>query len=53
MHVKPYLYFLTFLSIFILGSAQAEISPVILKIEHWSTKNGVPVYLLLKMKYLL
>ncbi|HEY2567242.1 MAG TPA: pitrilysin family protein [Candidatus Aquirickettsiella sp.] len=48
MRVKPFFNFFIFLSIFILGSAQAEISPVILKIEHWSTKNGVPVYFVAK-----
>lgn len=48
MYIKPFFYFLTFLSIFIFGSTQAETSPIILKIEHWSTKNGVPVYFVAK-----
>lgn len=37
-----------FLSIFITDITQAETSHVILKIEHWSTKNGVPVYFVAK-----
>jgi len=48
MRVKPFFYFLTFLSIFIIGTTQAETSHVILKIEHWSTKNGIPVYFVAK-----
>jgi zinc protease len=50
MRTKPCFYFLIFLSIFILRTTQAETltSPIILKIEHWSTKNGVPVYFVAK-----
>ncbi len=39
---------MTLLSIFITDVTQAETSHVILKIEHWSTKNGVPVYFVAK-----
>ncbi|MCH9754922.1 MAG: pitrilysin family protein [Candidatus Rickettsiella isopodorum] len=48
MRIKFYFYFLTFLSIFIIGTTQAETPHVILKIEHWSTKNGMPVYFVAK-----
>ena len=48
MQIKPFFYFLTFLSIFIIGTTQAASSHVFLKIEHWSTKNGVPVYFVAK-----
>lgn len=37
-----------FLLIFIVDTTQAETSHVILKIEHWSTKNGIPVYFVAK-----
>ncbi|MEN9450172.1 MAG: hypothetical protein RJA83_786 [Pseudomonadota bacterium] len=39
---------MTFLSVFVNGITQAETPHVILKIEHWSTKNGVPVYFVAK-----
>ncbi len=39
---------MAFLSLFIAGITQAETSHAILKIEHWSTKNGVPVYFVAK-----
>ena len=39
---------MTFLSVFANGTTQAETPHVILKIEHWSTKNGVPVYFVAK-----
>lgn len=39
---------MAFLSLFIAGTTQAETSHAILKIEHWSTKNGVPVYFVAK-----
>ena len=48
MRIKSLFYFLTFLLIFTNGTAQAEASHIILKIEHWSTKNGVPVYFVAK-----
>ena len=48
MHIKLFFYFLTFLSVFVNGITQAETPHVILKIEHWSTKNGVPVYFVAK-----
>ncbi|WP_342147257.1 pitrilysin family protein [Rickettsiella endosymbiont of Aleochara curtula] len=48
MHIKSSFYFLAFLSLFIAGITQAETSHAILKIEHWSTKNGVPVYFVAK-----
>jgi zinc protease len=48
MRVKHFLYFFTFLAISITGSAQAKTSVVALKIEHWSTKNGTPVYFVAK-----
>lgn len=39
---------MAFLSLFITGITQAETSHAILKIEHWSTKSGVPVYFVAK-----
>jgi zinc protease len=48
MRIKLFFYFLTFLSVFVNGITQAETPHVILKIEHWSTKNGVPVYFVAK-----
>lgn len=48
MHIKSSFYFLAFLSLFITGITQAETSHAILKIEHWSTKSGVPVYFVAK-----
>lgn len=48
MCIKLFFYFLTFLSVFVIGITQAETPHVILKIEHWSTKNGVPVYFVAK-----
>ncbi|WP_342220182.1 pitrilysin family protein [Rickettsiella endosymbiont of Miltochrista miniata] len=48
MHIKSFFYFLAFLSLFITDTTQAETSHAILKIEHWSTKNGVPVYFVAK-----
>lgn len=48
MRIKPYFYFLAFLLIFIIETVQAETSQIILEIEHWSTKNGVPVYFVAK-----
>ncbi len=48
MRVKSFFYFLTFLLLFIVDTTQAETSHVILKIEHWSTKNGIPVYFVAK-----
>jgi zinc protease len=47
MRVRYFFYFLTFLSLFI-SNTQAETSHVILKIEHWSTKNNIPVYFVAK-----
>lgn len=44
MPVKHFFYFFTFLTIFIISTTQAGASVVKLKIEHWLTKNGVPVY---------
>ncbi|MFZ0219052.1 MAG: pitrilysin family protein [Candidatus Aquirickettsiella sp.] len=44
MRVKSFFYFLTFFPIFIIGTTHAETSSIVLKIEHWSTKNGIPVY---------
>lgn len=43
-----YFYFLIFLSLFFIETSQAEISPITLKIDHWSTKNGIPVYFVAK-----
>lgn len=48
MHLKSFFYFLIFLAVFFIDITQAKISHVILKIEHWSTKNGVPVYFVAK-----
>lgn len=48
MPVKHFFYFFTFLTIFIISTAQAEASVVKLKIEHWLTKNSVPVYFVAK-----
>lgn len=48
MRAKPFFYFLTFFLIFIIGTTQAETSHAVLEIEHWSTKNGVPVYFVAK-----
>lgn len=48
MRAKPFFHFLTFLSIFIIGTTRAETSHVLLKIEHWSTRNGIPVYFVAK-----
>lgn len=45
MRVKHFLYLLACLSLFIIGTAQTHVMP---KIEHWSTKNGVPVYFVAK-----
>ncbi len=47
MPIKLYLYFFTFFLVFITGTTQAKTSEI-LKIEHWSTKNGIPVYFVAK-----
>lgn len=44
MRLNSFFYFLIFLSLLFIDTTQAEISPVTLKIEHWSTKNDIPVY---------
>ncbi|TLY47057.1 MAG: insulinase family protein [Gammaproteobacteria bacterium] len=44
MYLNSFFYFLIFLSLLFIDTTQAKISPVTLKIEHWSTKNGIPVY---------
>lgn len=41
-------YFLILSSLLFIKTSQAEISPITLKIDHWSTKNGVPVYFVAK-----
>ncbi len=43
-----YFYSLILLSLFFIETSQAEISPITLKIDHWSTKNGIPVYFVAK-----
>ncbi len=43
-----YFYFLILLTLFFIETSQAEISPITLKIDHWSTKNGIPVYFVAK-----
>lgn len=48
MSVKRLLYFFIFSTTFIISITQAQTSFVKLKIEHWITKNGVPVYLVTK-----
>lgn len=48
MPIKHFFYFFIFLTTFIIGTTQAETSFVKLKIEHWFTKNGVPVYFVAK-----
>jgi zinc protease len=48
MFVKYFFFVLTLLSTSIIDTAQAETSPVSIKIEHWNTKNGIPVYFVAK-----
>lgn len=48
MRLNSSFYVLIFLSLFFIDTTQAEISPLTLKIEHWFTKNGVPVYFVAK-----
>lgn len=48
MTIKLFFNFFTLLTTFFINTTQAETSFVKLKIEHWLTKNGVPVYFVAK-----
>ena len=50
MYVKSYCYIFTLLLTFFITGVRGEPPQALLKIEHWYTQNGIPVYYVAKKK---